>query len=74
MGFLFAFIAIVYGVVISIRTMVFGVSFPGYASIVTWVCFLSGLQMISLGLIGEYIGRMYMEAKLRPAYIIEDEY
>lgn len=45
---------------------------PGWASIVCIVCFLGGIQLISLGIIGEYVGKTYMEAKHRPRYIISE--
>ena len=47
-----------------------GVDVPGYASIMVVVMFLGGVQLICLGFIGEYLGRLYVEAKGRPLYII----
>jgi glycosyltransferase involved in cell wall biosynthesis len=55
-----------------IRTLIFGVDVPGYASIVVIVLFLGGVQLLCLGLIGEYLGRLYVEAKARPLYIVAD--
>lgn len=46
---------------------------PGWASIVCIVCFLGGIQLLSLGIIGEYVGKTYMEAKHRPRYIISEK-
>lgn len=46
---------------------------PGWASIICIVAFLGGIQLLSLGIIGEYIGKIYMEAKKRPRYIISDK-
>ncbi|MBO4727621.1 MAG: glycosyltransferase, partial [Spirochaetaceae bacterium] len=45
---------------------------PGWASIICVFCFISGIQILTLGIIGEYIGKIYMEVKARPRYIIED--
>ena len=44
----------------------------GWSSTVSIICFIGGIQLISLGIIGEYIGKMYMEAKARPRYIISE--
>jgi hypothetical protein len=68
---LFSFI---YGSFIVLKTLVVGVDLPGYASLLTAILFLGGVQLIGIGVLGEYIGRMYMESKRRPVYIIENEY
>jgi polyisoprenyl-phosphate glycosyltransferase len=57
---------------IVIRTLVFGVDTPGYASLATMILFFSGVQLIGLGVIGEYLGRVYVETKRRPLYVISD--
>ena len=67
---LFAFGYIVYLVV---RTLLFGSDLAGYPSIMAVVLFLGGVQLLSLGIIGEYIGRIFNETKRRPLYLI-DEY
>jgi hypothetical protein len=54
------------------RTFVLGVDVPGYASIVSMILFFSGMQMIGLGVMGEYLGRVFLEVKQRPLYIIRD--
>ena len=54
------------------KTLFFGVDLPGYASLVTIVLFLGGIQLIGLGVMGEYLGRLYMESKRRPVYLIDD--
>ena len=52
-------------------TAFIGSSVAGWASTVSIVCFLGGVQLISLGVIGEYIGKIYLEVKQRPRYIID---
>jgi len=73
-GMILAFIAFVYGSWIILKTLIFGVDSPGYASMITIVLFLGGIQLMGIGILGEYIGRIYIESKNRPVYIIEDEY
>jgi polyisoprenyl-phosphate glycosyltransferase len=53
-----------------IRTLVSGVDVPGYASLIVSVSFFAGIQLLSLGVIGEYIGRIFAEVKGRPLYIL----
>ena len=60
------------GIIWAIVTTILGKTVAGWASTVCIVCFLSGVQMISIGVIGEYIGKIYMEVKGRPRYIISD--
>ena len=66
--------AIVYAAYLILRTEFRGVDVPGYASIITAVLFLGGVQLVGIGVIGEYVGRIYMEAKRRPVYIIRRTY
>ncbi|HXW69994.1 MAG TPA: glycosyltransferase family 2 protein [Methylocella sp.] len=54
------------------RTLIFGVDVPGYASLIVSITFFAGIQLISLGIIGEYIGRIFAEVKRRPLYLIEE--
>jgi len=70
-GVLIAFISLIYALFILTRTLIFGVDVPGYASILIFILFLGSLQLISIGLIGEYIGRIYMEVKERPIYVVK---
>lgn len=61
------------GIIWAIITAILGNAVPGWASIVCIVCFLGGIQLFSLGVIGEYIGKIYLESKHRPRYIISDK-
>lgn len=66
----FAVAAMIYGGFIMVRTIVFGVDLPGYASVFVAVVFMGGVQLLSLGVLGEYVGRIYMESKQRPVYVV----
>lgn len=70
-GGLAAVVAFVYGLVIIAKTLLWGDPVAGYPSLMTVILFLGGLQLMALGVIGEYLGRLYMEAKQRPLYLIE---
>jgi len=70
-GALISIIAFIYGSILILRTLVWGVDVPGYPSIMVTVLFLGGIQLISLGVIGEYIARIYNETKQRPLFVIE---
>jgi len=70
-GAIFAFL---YASFIVIRTLIFGIDLPGYASLLVVTLFFASLQLISLGVIGEYIGRIYFESKQRPLYLIRKKY
>lgn len=59
------------GLTAVIRVLFFGIDVPGYASLFFAVTFLGGLQLIGIGILGEYVGRSYMEAKRRPHYVIK---
>jgi len=62
----------VYGAWLVVRTIIFGIDLPGYASIMVSVLFLSGIQLISLGVLGEYIGRIFTEVKGRPLFLVSE--
>ena len=59
---------------IVLRVLIFGIDLPGYASVMVAVTFLGGLQLIGIGIIGEYLGRSYIESKRRPVYLIRSIY
>ncbi|MCC8029532.1 MAG: glycosyltransferase family 2 protein [Lachnospiraceae bacterium] len=60
------------GIIWALAGSIMGTTFPGWASIVCIVCFMSGIQLLCLGVIGEYIGKIYLETKARPRYIISE--
>ena len=67
-------LAFLYASFIVVSIVIFGIDLPGYASLLTVVLFLGGIQLLSLGIIGEYLGRLFMEVKQRPIYIVEGVY
>ena len=69
---LFTIIISFIGIIWAIIAAIAGKSIAGWSSIVCIICFMSGMQLFSLGIIGEYIGKIYMEAKHRPRYIISE--
>ncbi len=72
LGTAIALLAVVYAVVIVVRVIFVGVDTPGYASLITATLLLGGLQLIGLGVLGEYIGRTYLESKRRPLYVVDE--
>jgi glycosyltransferase involved in cell wall biosynthesis len=73
-GLIVSIAGFIYAAVLTIRTLIFGVDVPGYASIMVVTMVLGGVQLVCLGLIGEYLGRLYIEAKARPLFIVADTY
>lgn len=71
-GISFAILSFLYGSYLFLRTVIFGIDVPGYASLMVAVLFLGGVQMVSLGILGEYLGRVYEEVKGRPLYLVRD--
>jgi polyisoprenyl-phosphate glycosyltransferase len=71
LGLLVAIFAAVYIIQLIVRTLVFGNPVAGYPSLMAVVLFLGGVQMVVLGVIGEYLGRVFNEVKQRPLYLVE---
>jgi polyisoprenyl-phosphate glycosyltransferase len=69
-GMAIAGFAFVYGMVIIAKTLIFGAPVPGYPSLMVVILFLGGFQLMGIGLIGEYLGRMFDETKNRPLYLV----
>jgi polyisoprenyl-phosphate glycosyltransferase len=66
--------AILYASFLIVRTLIQGVAVPGYASLISAVLLLGGVKLIGIGVLGEYIGRIYYESKKRPIYLIRSRY
>ncbi len=73
-GTLIAGLAFLYALFIVTRVLLTGVDMPGYASLMTVILFLGGVQLMSLGILGEFIGRLFTEVKARPLYLVEGIY
>lgn len=71
-GLLTSFLSIVYLAVVVIQKLFFGISVAGYATIVALILLLGGIQLLALGIIGEYIARTYIQTKNRPIYIAKN--
>jgi glycosyltransferase involved in cell wall biosynthesis len=73
-GLLVAAAALAYMAFIIVRTLILGIDVPGYASIIVLILFFSGLNMIGLGILGEYLGRVFIEVKRRPLYLVREAF
>ncbi|MEJ8475753.1 glycosyltransferase family 2 protein [Roseibium algae] len=71
-GALVAALSFAYAAFLIIRVMAFGIDVPGYASLMVGLLFFSGVQLLSIGMIGEYVARLFNEAKQRPIYLVQD--
>lgn len=72
-GMAVALLGLVYAAYVVFETLVSGVTTPGWPTLVIMVLILGGLQLISLGVIGEYVGKIYMETKRRPLYVLQEK-
>lgn len=73
-GAVISFVAFIYIIVIVVKTVLYGSDVSGYPSLMAVILFLGGVQLLSLGIIGEYIGRIFNETKNRPLYFIDDSH
>lgn len=71
LGIILALSSIIYMLFIIVKTIVFGIDIPGYASLLTVVLLIGGVNFIGIGILGEYIGRIFLEVKNRPLYVVE---
>jgi polyisoprenyl-phosphate glycosyltransferase len=69
-----ALLTLLYALFIVVRVLIKGIDVPGYASLLVAVLFLGSLQLMGIGVLGEYIGRIYMESKRRPTYLVRKHY
>ena len=74
LGVSIAICSLLYAIILIIRTLIFGTDVPGYASLMVAVLFLGSIQLIAIGVLGEYLGRVYEEVKQRPLYLIRQMY
>jgi glycosyltransferase involved in cell wall biosynthesis len=72
-GGIISIVALGYGAWVIVEDLVYGIKVPGYPTIVVSIMFFSGVQLLSLGVIGEYLGRVFEEAKRRPNFLVADE-
>lgn len=69
-GCFFAFVAAIYLIFIVLRTLLYGEDVPGYPSLISLILFIGSVQFTFMGILGEYVGRIYNESKGRPPYIV----
>lgn len=74
LGSIVALISFLFAIFIVLKVLFYGVDAPGYASVMVAVTFLGGLQLIGIGIVGEYLGRCYIESKRRPIYLVRRLY
>lgn len=72
LGLLSAFLSVIYIIAVIVEKLAFGIAVPGYASIIVLLLFLGGLQLFSLGILGEYMSKVYIQVKQRPIYILKE--
>lgn len=70
-GFIISFISLIYAVYIVTVTLLFGADLPGFPTLVVAIMFLGGIQLLSVGILGEYIARIFTEVKQRPKYLLQ---
>lgn len=71
-GILISIIAMIFGLVIVVQTILLGKDIPGYASTITAILFIGGIQLLSIGILSEYVSKIYLEIKNRPKYITKE--
>lgn len=71
-GFMSSLVSVIYLIVVVIQKLCYGIDVPGYATIVVLVLLLGGLQLFCLGVLGEYLAKMYIQVKNRPVYVIKE--
>jgi len=74
LGSTIAFISFLFGMKIIIEKLFFGITVSGYASLMVAILFFGGIQLVGIGVLGEYLGRTYLESKRRPKYIIKRKF
>lgn len=72
MGFLTAAAAVIYLIVVVLQKLIVGIDIPGYATIIVLILLLGGIQLLCIGIIGEYVGKTFEQSKARPVYIVKE--
>ena len=72
LGLLVSAVALGYGAFIVVRTLLYGADLPGYPSLIVAIMLLSGVQLVGLGVMGEYVGRIFAEVKQRPLFLVRE--
>jgi glycosyltransferase involved in cell wall biosynthesis len=70
-GFLISLLSLIYAIYIVTVTLIFGADLPGFPTLVVAIMFLGGIQLLSIGILGEYIARIFTEVKQRPKYLLQ---
>lgn len=73
LGAVISFFALIAAIIIILQTVMYGKDVPGYASTITAVLFMGGIQLLTIGIMSEYISKIYLEIKNRPKYIIKEK-
>lgn len=73
-GLIFSGFSFLYALFIIIKTLILGIDLPGYASLMVATLFMGGMNLLSLGILGEYVARIYKEVKNRPIYLLREKY
>lgn len=72
-GSIISILSLIFAITIVLQTLIMGKDVPGYASTITSVLFIGGIQLITIGILSEYVGKIYLEIKGRPQYIIKEK-
>ena len=72
LGLIMASLALLYLIVVVVQKLTVGIDIPGYPTMVVLILLIGGIQLITLGIVGEYIARMYIQEKNRPIYIAKE--
>ena len=74
LGIVVSLVSFLFAIFLVVRVLLHGIDVPGYASLMVAVTFLGGLQLIGIGVLGEYLGRTYIESKRRPIFLVRHIY
>lgn len=74
LGFIVSFVAFLYLIVVILQKILFGIDIAGYPTIIVLILLLGGVQLVVLGVIGEYLAKTFLEVKRRPVYIVKEKF